>query len=305
MSRSKRLNESLELLAGAEQRFLAGEFLAPACQGGLVQVRLAGVVCRLRIEPADFEGFGVFRPRSYTEAELVRPARMAERQRYLELFPLVRLILTGRHEGWWWAVLAHRGDTRFRIDGPVPVLLVEDAQPFEAVETRFDGSHFWYAGPDARWDPARGAYLRQAQEQEVEPAALHRPGLTAEERAAYALAFQATEKARRLKEEGRLRDALAHAGADLKEWRERDDVYTVTFEVGGERHVSVVAKKDLSVQVAGICLSGGDEAFDLHSLVGVIREARDGGGFVRVGRDNQGMEEGQYWDVHPRRPPAP
>jgi hypothetical protein len=291
-------------LAGVEQHFLAGEFLAPACRGGLVQVRLAGVVCRLNIHPADFEGFGVFRPRSYKEAELVRPARLAERRRYLELFPLVRLVLAVRHGGEWWALLAHRADSRFQMDGPVPVRLVEEALAFEVIESRFDGAHFWYAGPDAGWDPARGAYLRQAQEQEVEPAALSRPGLTGEERAAYALAFQATEKARRLKEEGLLREALAHAGADLKEWREREDVYAVTFEVGGERHVSVVSKKDLAVQVAGICLSGQDEAFDLNSLVGVIREAQDGGGIVRVGRDNRGMEEEQYWDVHPPRPPG-
>jgi hypothetical protein len=96
-----------------------------------------------------------------------------------------------------------------------------------------------------------------------------------------------------------LRGALAHAGAELKDYVERQDVYTVTYEVDGQRHVSAISKKDLSVQVAGICLSGEDENFDLQSLVGVIREAQSGGGLVRVGDENRGMPEGHYWRVHP------
>src|SRR6185369_12071457 len=114
--------------------------------------------------------------------------------------------------------------------------------------------------------------------------------LTAEERLAYAQSywphFEASEEGQRSRDERRLRDALAHAGADLKGYVERQDVYTVTYEVDGQRHVSAVAKKDLAVQVAGICLSGEDENFDLQSLVGVIREAQGGAGFVRVGAPN-------------------
>jgi hypothetical protein len=218
------------------------------------------------------------------------------------LFPLVRLILSACHGDQWLAFPAQRADSRFNIEGLVPVRLVEEGQLFEGIESRFDGAHFWYAGTDPRWDAARAAYLRQSLGEEVEPGQLHRRGLTPEERAAYALAFEATEKARRAQEERRLRAALEHAGADFKELREREDVYTIAFEVDGQRHVSVVSRQDLSVQVAGICLSGQDEAFDLHSLVGVIREAQGGGGLVRVGQDNQGMEEEQYWHVHPRLP---
>jgi hypothetical protein len=302
MSKSKRLTDALNRLAAVEQQFLAGEFLAPVVRGGAVQVRIAGVLCRLKVEPADFEGWGVFRPRSHTDAELVRPARLTERQRYLELFPLVRLILTDRQGEAWLALPAHQADTRFRIAGLVPVRLVEDAQLFEVIHSRFDGSQFWFAGSDPRWDPGTAAYLRQALDQMTKPDALSRPGLTAEERTAYALnyeqRFQASEEGQRSREEGRLRQALAHAGAELKDYRERDDVYTVTYEVDGQRHVSAIAKHDLSVQVAGICLSGEDENFDLQSLVGVIREAQ--GGFVRVGPDNEGMAEEQYWRVHPR-----
>jgi hypothetical protein len=235
----------------------------------------------------------------------VRQAKLAERQRYLELFPLVRLILAGRYEAEWLAVPAHGADSRFQIEGAIPVRLVEDAQLFDVIETRFDGAQFWYQGPDERWDPATASFLRQELVRLTPPDKLRRPALTAEERGVYARTYwpryEASAEGRRSREEERLRGALAHAGGELKHYVARHDVYTVTYEVDGQRHVSAISKKDLSVQVAGICLSGADQHFDLQSLVGVIREAQDGGGFVRVGHENQGMPEDQYWHVHPRR----
>lgn len=305
MSKPDDVSDALNRLAAAEERFLASEFLAPAVRGAGVRVRIAGVITELRIRPADFEGWGVFRPVSHAEAVLARRARLAEQSRYLDLFPLVRLILAGQVEHSWVAVPAHRADTRFHIDGMIPVRLVEDGRLFEVVEARFDGSQFWYSGPDPRRDPATAKYLREQLDRLTPPEQLQRSGLTAEERTAYELNYQpryeATEEGRRSREERRLRGALAHAGADLKDFVERQDVYTVTYEVDGRRHVSAVSKADLSVQVAGICLDGEDANFDLQSLVGVIREAAGGGGLVRVGRANRGMPEEQYWDIHPRR----
>lgn len=305
MAKSKRNSDAFNRLAAAEERFLKSEFLAPALSGGQVQVRIAGVVCRLAIRPKNFEGWGIFQPTSHTAAKLVRPATLGERQRYLGLFPLVRLILAGRLENDWLGVAAHRADTRVRIDGMAPVRLVEEAQLFEVVETRFDGLQFWYAGSDPRWDPASAVYLRNALDGMTHPDLLYRLGLTAEERLAYAVnywpRYEQSEEARKGREEDRLRKALAHAGAELRGYIERPDVYTITYEVDGRRHVSAISKQDLSVQVAGICLSGEDEKFDLHSLVGVIREAQGEGGIVRVGEGNQGMGEEQYWRVHPRR----
>jgi hypothetical protein len=305
MAKSKHVADALSRLAAAEERFLACEFLAPAVSGGMVQVRIAGVIRSLHVQPTDFSGWGVFRPISPAEATLVRPARLAERQRYLELLPRVRLILADRREHQWLAVPAHRGDARVQIDGLIPVRLVEEGQRFDVIESRFDGSQFWFAELDARGDPSQASYLRQELERLTPPDQLRRSGLTAEERDAYELTYwpryEATEEARQGREERRLRNALAHAGAELKDYVERQDVYTVTYEVDGQRHVSAVAKNDLTVQMAGICLSGEDRHFDLQSLVGVIREAQGGGAFVRVGHENAGMGEDDYWRVHPRR----
>lgn len=309
---------TLDRLAAAERGFLDAEFLAPVLAGHGVQVRIASIRCRLRAEPGEFEGWGVFRPASHSIARLVRPASLAERRRYLALFPAVGLVLVrpdaadGTHAApTWLAVPAHAADGRFRIEGLVPVRLVDEPDRFDTVRARFDGSQFWYEEADARADPGAAAHLRQALAAMTDPAAADSPGLTAEQRRAYAVehgirrqaeedrrqaaedrrraeadrARRRTERAERLRArtgEERVRAALAHAGADLLDVAERGDVYRITYSVDGRRHTSVVGRGDLAVQTAGICLSGGDAAFDLHSLVGVIREGERGGAVVRT-----------------------
>jgi hypothetical protein len=292
----RRVNELLERFAAAEERFQRNEFLAPALPGGLVQVRLEGVLCRLRLD-SDFRGWGVFRPTGPATAALVRPATLAEQRRYLELFPRRRVILCRTVHDGWQAWPAHHGDRRFGPPALLPVRLVEEAQPFEAAQTRFDGVQSWFEQLDTRADPCAAVYLRQALGAMTPPDQLERRGLSAEERAAYGVVFAQRQEAMRDRTEDRLRDALSHAGAELAGYVERADGFRVEYRVDGERHVSVVDKNDLSLQLAGICLSGEDQHFDLSSLVGVLREAH---GVLRIGEQG-GMVEEQYWHVHPRR----
>jgi hypothetical protein len=299
MRSSKRLLQTLDRLAALEETFLASDFLAPILAGGPVAVRIGGVLCRLRFEPTDFSGWAVCRPTSTTAARVVRAALLDERQRYLDLLPRVRLIVCRRIGRQWLATPAQQADARGYLDGLTPVHLVEEAQPFDVVEARFDGGLCWYDRPDERRDPATAAFLREALRRKVEPTQVERPGLTVEERSAYAAAYAPVLEAVRDLTETRLRRALGHAGAQLRGYVEQGDAYRVDFLVNGRRHVSVVSKRDLAVQVAGICLSGGDRHFDLQSLVGVLREAN--GRIVRVGADNGGMDEDAYWAVHPPR----
>jgi hypothetical protein len=302
--RPKRFAEAFDRLAAAEEQFLQCEFLAPVLPGVEVRVRMAGVVCRMQISPRDFQGWGIFRPTSYSAAALARTADLAQRKRFLELFPVVRLILCRREKSQWLAAPAHRGDRRFRIDGLVPVRFVDEAEQFEIVRARFDGGQFWFEEIEPAGNAATAAWLRQSLRQRVAPNLLDRSGLTPEERAAYAANYWMDAEAikRRAAEatERRLRDALDHAGAELIDYLERGDSYRVTFLAGNQRIVSAVRKNDLTVQVAGICLSGRDQHFDLASLVGVIREAEGTGEIVPVGRENRGIQEQRYWDVHPR-----
>jgi hypothetical protein len=237
----------------------------------------------------------VFRPDG-RHARLVRTATLAERQRYLDLFPRRPMVLVGREGPDWLGWPAHQADARFGPAAVVPVRLAEDVQPFDRVEARFDGSTAWFERPDERTDPAAAAYLRDALREMTPPDAVARPRLTAEERAAYRLAWEARRELTRDKTEDRLRDALAHAGAEFRGYAERPDAYRVEFAVDGRPQVSVVNKADLTVQLAGICLDGADRHFDLGSLVGVLRRADD---VLRIGDD--GMAEDQYWQVHPPR----
>ena len=288
----KNIHDALDRLATEEQKFLDAEFLAPVVRGeagsGRVQVRIAGVVCEMRIAPRNFEGFGVFKPQSHAAARLVRQATMGERRKYLELFPRVLLVIASRRQNSQAAeaVPSNLADARFSVDGEVELQLVEEAELFDSVVARFDGRHFWFDQLDPRADPSAAPFLRQALVNMTDPATVEqRPALSPGQRLAYLLTYRArveallaAERAKQLDErtrhENRLREALEHAGARLRDFVERGGQYTVTYDVDGHRHVSMVRKGDLTVQTAGICLSGQDRDFDLASLVGVLRESR-------------------------------
>jgi hypothetical protein len=268
------IHDILGRLQAAERDFLDHDVLAPVVRGRSIGVRVAGIVCGLRVDDPDREGWMVLRPLSTVRAHIVRAAGLAEVRAYLRLFPAVRLIVLARDDSRWLALPAHMRVPRVRSDGPVALLLPEEGlAPFETVIARCDGRFFWYERRDTRRNPALAAHLRQALEDDVAPADLRRPGLSPEERAAYGWVRERLERARMTVQTARLADALAYAGAKLLAYTERDDVYTVAYDVDGQRCVSTIRKGDLSVGTAGICLSGRDGDFDLTSLTGVLREA--------------------------------
>jgi hypothetical protein len=275
--RSSQIDEALARLGAEEESFLKRHFLAPVVRGHGVRVRIANVICRMKIDPADFQGWGVFLPITMTEAMLDRPATMGERKRYLELLPGVRLIVCRKTEQQSCAVPANPSDPRCRSSGMLELRLAEEIELFDTVVARFDGAMFWFDQVDETSDPSLAVYLRESLGKELDPRKLARKGLTTGQRYAYVLNLAARRAEMKLSEaqhrEAHLRQALAHAGAELRDFGEMHGEYRVTFTFDGRRHTSLIGKRDLTVRSAGICLSGMDSQFDLNSLVGVLREA--------------------------------
>jgi hypothetical protein len=300
------IDDLLDNLEAAEQDFEGTEFLAPIIGTNKVQVRIAGIICQLTIEknlPQKYYGWGILRALSTKRAVYERQASLAEMDAYLRLFPGVRLILLQSRHRCWLALPAHRGDGRFQIQGPVTLWLPEEGlQRFDTVLAGFDGRFFWFRGRDPSRDPALAAYLREQIIRQDEkglpplPDTLQKRGLSAEERGTYALAWAMLVEEQRDRVELRLSEALTHAGAELRDYTERGDMYVVRYVVDGRTHISTVHQDDLSVMTAGICLAGQDRHFDLTSLVGVLREAEQQH-LVWVDPDH--LPEERYWQIHP------
>ena len=279
----------LSKLAAEETRARSRDFIAPAIGRGRIRVRLGGVVCDLTTVPETLVGWSVFQTKDFRTANFVREATLAQRDRYLDLFPKIQLIVSNRATGRVRGVAAGSGDKRFRLDGEIPIQLAEEIRVFDTVVCRFDGSACWFERIDINVDPMIGELLRNSLEDRVQPSDIGHRGLTPFQRAAYELnfvrryepraaTFSLVERRNQRAVErdhvgDELRSALSHAGATLVDYVEHRDGYRVQFSVDGMNYNSSIAKNDLTVQVAGICLDGEDAKFDLESLVGVLRHS--------------------------------
>lgn len=278
-------------LAAEESSFFTSQFLSPVLKGNSIRVRIAGVIVNLKVtRPKDFNGWGIFSALTYKTCRFVREPNMVEKGNYLKLFPVLRLILCRNEDNMWMGIPSHQSDTRFKIVGMVPVQLVSEVQLFDTIYARFDGINCWFEQIDPKHSLKAANYLRESLVHFLEPEKLSLTGLTLEEKDAYLIALgralETSIEAKRNREEERIKSALHRAGARYQSYIDRGDTYTIEYAVNGHMHRSVVKKNDLSVEVAGICLSGGDRVFDLQSLVGVIREGENRGRIVRVAIDN-------------------
>ena len=272
----------LNQLTAQEDQLRSTQFFAPCVRGGQVRTRVAGLVYTFSPKPGDFEGWGIFQPISDDTAEVVEEAGLPLVAEYLRRQTLAHGAGVGPVEAGgevepFEAVAAQAVDPRLAWDEarPVPVHLVTEGAPFETIDVRWDGGARWFEEVDRRAEPQVAERLREAMRAITPPESVRFKGLTPEMRTAYDLAAQEAQEFQALmqprRDEARLREALTLGGGELREFHDRGDFWLVEWTTrDGERHTSAIAKQELTVVSAGICLSGQDRDFDLQSLVGVV-----------------------------------
>lgn len=287
MSDGRKKSAAAELIARLAQKEKdAGDstILAPVARGGIVHVRIEGIVYQLRVEQ-DFRGWALLMIDSPGKAVVVGQASVSQIDAYLKLLPRVRLILLEEFEKRWWAIAAGNDKSRFSIKSAVPLQMVTRAGAFDTIYARFDGFSFWFESTDRRRDGSIASKLRKQLDEDTNPKELHLSGMVPQERSAYEILWRLkhpelkptvqSAPAQRSRAE-LLSAALSHAGAQLDSyWSQDNNNITVRFNLDGQTHTVLVREDDLTVVSAGICLSGEDSKFDLASLVSVFREHDD------------------------------
>ena len=265
----------VDKLAAEERRLFEGTFFAPVIDGSRVRVRVKGIVYEMTLED-HFEGWAILRMTAPGKARVVEAAPPALVDKYLQLFPRVRLILLQMFSKHWWAIAASHGDNHFRLNAPVPINLAGTATRFDTIYCRFDGAMFWFDTIDGRRDPMIARTLNKALLDKIKPGDLRCPGAVPQEKLAYRMLWLAENEDAPSEDTdlARITKALRHAGADLEGfWYQEENQATVRFTLDGYARSVQVRTNDLGVVSAGICLNGDDANFDLTSLVGVLREA--------------------------------
>ena len=271
----RRTFDLVRSLGKAEAALRGQTFLAPLLPGSSARVRIQGLIYQFAIADAQ-PGWWFCQPIDARNAEVVEEAPAWARGDYLALWPTVHLVLIEQlNEGTWLAL--PNTITPKQPAGPVVVSLMDGGQPFERIIGRTEGHTIWYDDADHSADPSIAESLRNALSHDIESPNIK--GLSAGERAVYALRFEQSYIGRRRRDqqqqEKRLRNALTVGGASLLGYERvsgNDGTLRVHWVRDGVHSTNLVDMK-LNVISSGICLSGQDSDFDLASVVGVVAES--------------------------------
>ena len=269
------IRKILSQLAAQEAHLLDTQFLAPCVRGGSVRIRVSSMVYTFVPQPQNFEGWAIFAPLNEKIAAVIEEPSLPQVAEYLQLLLPVRLHLAYVLQGQTWlAYPVNESDAKQRTDlaKPVPVHLVTEGSQFEPIVARWDGHCLWFEEIDRRADLLPSEKLKAALKKLILPQEVRFKGMTPEMRTVYELVSRNIKDFDpKVREEKRLQGALKMGGGELRDFCDRENYWLVEWTSGtGEHHTSAIAKNDLTVMSAGICLSGLDKDFDLHSLVGVV-----------------------------------
>ncbi|MEG3847123.1 hypothetical protein QT971_05450 [Microcoleus sp. herbarium19] len=271
------INKILSQLAALEAELLDTQFLAPCVRGGKVRIRVGAMVYTFQPQPQNFEGWAIFQPINEKIAAVIEEPNLPQLTEYLQRLVPVRLHLACALQGQTWlAYPVNESDAKQRIGfaKPAAVHLVTEGSQFEQVVARWDGHCLWFEEIDRRADPLLSEQLTRALKKLILPQEVRFKGMTPEMRTVYELVSRNIKDFDpKVRDERRLWRALKTGGGELRDFCDRRDYWLVEWTSGsGEHHSSAIAKNDLTVMSAGICLSGEDMKFDLQSLVGVVED---------------------------------
>src|SRR5690348_11398073 len=105
--------------AAKEEELVGSKILAPVLKGATVRVRIGGVICELKTNDLEFEGFAVPEVENLRSAKILGEPTLKQTAEYLALFPRLRLVLINQFDGIWWGLMAATGEKRIQLTGPV------------------------------------------------------------------------------------------------------------------------------------------------------------------------------------------
>jgi hypothetical protein len=253
------------------------EFVSPVYKNRHVVARIDKIAYTFSI-PETRPGWYKFRPVDRKKARVTSACELLEIETYQKFLQKVRMVLVQRDGDIFYGVpfKSNQQGLDFKLLYPIYLVTDDTAQDFDEVVCRYDGSNLWYQAVEMNNDQAKVEYLRNCLKAITLPKKIEYSGLRFEDKMAYAVRCEIDKKIQERTKEGRLKHAVEHAGGIFKSFTEKGDHFNVSYEVDGERYTSVIAKNDnLQVLTAGICLNSGDQAFDLTSLISVIREGQN------------------------------
>lgn len=279
------IDDLLNKLENQEKDFLSQRIFSPYVKGSSkITVRINGVVYTFKVSTRKKDGFGIFKAKDHSNLRLIRSANEDEVSEYLQIFKKAKAILVAQGDRWIaFPFNVESFSTRFGVGNIFTAMMVDNAEILDIVDLRFDGANFWF---DSVSYGNNSDKLMECKDLILNgnynlPKGLT-SGLSPEEQQAVKFAKHFHKESNLSDLEKRLSYEFEKVNASVDSFSERGDLVEVQWRDGNRKYSSVLNKDTLSVAVAGICLSGGDRAFDLKSLVTVTRQAENRGLTHRV-----------------------